>query len=415
MAIDFFGIDIYMLGGILYSSLAAFILFFRNKKNAGANRLLALGLLGIAWYCVIILTSRYGVIRRFPLIYGYGVPVYYLVPVFFFLYVRRLTNPEQRWLISDGWHFLPSLISLIALIPFYLSPLAAKQALVDTAVSDLGKSIWLKFGWICNAWHLMFRPVHGLFYVGMQWALLWRQSRTLSPGLRKWLFSFTLLETSIYVCLAVMTVIGFQHTALGWQLMTTVIRWPVVVSVLLYLGIGIALFLQPEILYGIIRWLPEAPKKQPYSGGLTGTNGEGKVTESDTVQKEMLLNGEEITRCALQLEEVLRTKELYRRQKLTLHSLAAEVGLSPRIVSHVLNQYYKQRFTEYINKYRVEYIISRMKNNTWKELTLEGLAKEAGFSSKSTFFAVFKKYTSVSPAEYLGKLEEEKVADGPER
>ncbi len=461
MRFDLGAIESYILGGIIYSSLSAYILFFFNKKDVKANRLLALGLLGVTWYCFIFLMTRLGWIIKFTWLYGYGTPLYYTIPVFFYWYVHRYTNPELRSHRRNFWHFLPSLISFIAMIPFYLSPASVKLGVKNELIGDLGKIMTVRVGWIPLYWHLIIRPLQAGIYLWFQWTLLSRVTKdkkdgdVLSGPLRKWLLCFTLLETLIYSSLAITTIIGFRYVDLGWGLLTMV-RWPYGIGILLYLLMGVFLFVHPEMLYGNVRSsgaqrLSPVPAPVPVPA-LMPVPGSANVPEpmlvpepatvltanpehmenpagQDTSLPEVLkvpeveiweipeaqeipevrnmpempdvADDEELSRIALLLKEHINTNQLYKRPKLTLHLLASELALSPRMVSSVLNKYYKQRFTEYINTCRIEYVISRLEDPGWQELTLEGLAREAGFSSKSTFFAAFKKVTSVSPGEYL--------------
>ncbi len=453
MRFDFGAIENYILGGIIYSSLSAYILFFFNKKDVRANRLLALGLLGVTWYCFIFLATRFGWILKFTWLYGYGIPIYYTVPVFFYWYVHRYTDPEQRPHRRNYWHFLPSLISFIALIPFYLCPSSVKLGVINEIVLDLGKIMTVRVGWIPLSWHLIIRPVHAGVYLWFQWRLILRVKknsgvlsaagvlpapRVLSAPLKKWLICFTLLETLIYLSLAVTTVIGLKHVSLGWEVLT-VARWPYAIGILLYLFTGLFLFTHPEILYGTAR--PErrrgllltpmpasAPLSMPASAPSPSPATEfapSPATEFAPppapafVQSRAFVplpapvppsDDEELSRYALLLKEYVAANELYKRPKLTLHLLASGLGVSPRMVSSVLNKYYKQRFTEYINTHRIAFVISRLDNQDWQEMTLEGLGREAGFSSKSTFFAAFKKETSISPGEYLNRIAAKKKA-----
>ena len=41
-----------------------------------------------------------------------------------------------------------------------------------------------------------------------------------------------------------------------------------------------------------------------------------------------------------------------------------------------------------------------MLDKQYKHLTLEGIGYECGFNSKSSFYAVFKKYTQQTPSEF---------------
>ena len=40
----------------------------------------------------------------------------------------------------------------------------------------------------------------------------------------------------------------------------------------------------------------------------------------------------------------------------------------------------------------------------WRQLTLEGLALEAGFSNRTTFFRAFTKLTGCTPSEYMAQV-----------
>jgi AraC-like DNA-binding protein len=444
-----------IIGGIVYSSLSAYILFFFNKKDVRASRLLALGLVGITWYCLIFLMTLCGWIRKFPYIYGYGTPVYYTIPVFLYWYVHQLIDPENTSPRRNYWHFLPAFISFIALLPFYLSSLSVKQQLVDEVTIDIRKAFTVDYGWIPLHWHFILRPLQAAFYLTFQWMFIHRMvkrnkvTKTIAAKLKNWVIIFTVLETLIYVCLAFTTIIGMRHVHLGWKALA-VAQWPYLTGIIFYVLTGLFLFINPEVLYGkrmtarrhrrkpfassaigapgypepVLAYSPAATPiapipvvppyvVPPYGEPSTGPKpdpefepGPQPETESDPTPN---LNADvvnvadekELARHASLLQEYISTSQIYRRPKLSLHMLASEMGMSPRLVSSVLNKYHKQRFTEYINTFRVKYVISRIENNEWQELTFEGLAKEAGFSSKSTFFTAFKKQTSLSPGEYV--------------
>jgi AraC-like DNA-binding protein len=47
-----------------------------------------------------------------------------------------------------------------------------------------------------------------------------------------------------------------------------------------------------------------------------------------------------------------------------------------------------------------------LKKGMPKELTIESICTDAGFSSRTTFFIAFKKHTGMTPTQYLKKLED---------
>ena len=43
----------------------------------------------------------------------------------------------------------------------------------------------------------------------------------------------------------------------------------------------------------------------------------------------------------------------------------------------------------------------------WQQLTLEGIAKLAGFNSRTTFFNAIKKATGLTPSEFMSEISKE--------
>jgi AraC-like DNA-binding protein len=54
-----------------------------------------------------------------------------------------------------------------------------------------------------------------------------------------------------------------------------------------------------------------------------------------------------------------------------------------------------------VNQYRVEEACKMFDDPTNKHITIEGIAQNVGFHSKSAFNSAFKKIMTVTPSEYL--------------
>lgn len=91
-------------------------------------------------------------------------------------------------------------------------------------------------------------------------------------------------------------------------------------------------------------------------------------------------------------------KALYRNSELTLATLADEVGVGVHHLSETLNQHGGKNFNQFINQYRVAEVCEQLEHQS--ERRLIDLALDAGFSSKSSFNAIFKKHTGQSPSQY---------------
>ncbi|NML23570.1 helix-turn-helix domain-containing protein [Pseudoflavitalea sp. G-6-1-2] len=106
-----------------------------------------------------------------------------------------------------------------------------------------------------------------------------------------------------------------------------------------------------------------------------------------------------------QIDHHIRSKQLFRNKKISLTVLSAELGISKHRLSSLINNHYHQSFSDYINVCRINCIKEQLSNaDTLRKYTIEMLAHDAGFSSRSAFYNAFKKETGISPKEYLQQL-----------
>ncbi|MEL7163182.1 MAG: helix-turn-helix domain-containing protein, partial [Bacteroidota bacterium] len=88
----------------------------------------------------------------------------------------------------------------------------------------------------------------------------------------------------------------------------------------------------------------------------------------------------------------------YLRSDLKLADLARILESTPHELSQVLNDRLGQRFTDYLRGFRVHH--AQQSILTDDHLTLEAIGLEAGFGSKSAFYAAFREVTGTTPATY---------------
>lgn len=100
---------------------------------------------------------------------------------------------------------------------------------------------------------------------------------------------------------------------------------------------------------------------------------------------------------------MLKTVEqkLYLDPLLTLKGLADKIGLNTHELSYVLNNGLGKNFYHFINELRTEEAKSLLLSEDMKHLDLLGIAINAGFNSKTTFYTTFKKLTGLTPKEYM--------------
>ena len=101
------------------------------------------------------------------------------------------------------------------------------------------------------------------------------------------------------------------------------------------------------------------------------------------------------------LKKLMKRDRVYQQPKISLQDLSRLLHTSPHQISSLINTHYGLNFTEFINDHRIQYVKEKLKNRSnFEQVTIESLGFEAGFSSKSTFFSVFRKHTGLSPLVY---------------
>ncbi len=94
----------------------------------------------------------------------------------------------------------------------------------------------------------------------------------------------------------------------------------------------------------------------------------------------------------------------YLNSDLTLQSLAAELTMNPHALSQTINDALNQRFSDFINEYRIKAVIEKLNDPQYANITVLGMAYDSGFNSKTTFNRAFKKVTGKTPKVYRAQL-----------
>jgi len=100
------------------------------------------------------------------------------------------------------------------------------------------------------------------------------------------------------------------------------------------------------------------------------------------------------------LEHHMSKQQMYRNQHLTLDLLASEMNIPSNEISFIINKGLNKNFNEWINQYRVNLVKELLDDAANHHLTIDALAEEAGFNSRSSFYDAFKKVTGTTPTKY---------------
>lgn len=113
------------------------------------------------------------------------------------------------------------------------------------------------------------------------------------------------------------------------------------------------------------------------------------------------LSRSEIESIYAAINELMEQEHLYRQNDLSLPRLADRMQLPSHYVSQAINQGSGSNFFDFVNKCRVRYVTDRLAAGVSNgKINVLTIAMDAGFSSKSSFYTVFKKYTGKTPKQF---------------
>ena len=115
-----------------------------------------------------------------------------------------------------------------------------------------------------------------------------------------------------------------------------------------------------------------------------------------------LLDQESKDRLFDQIKRVMDDMSIICKPDFSLQQLADKVGSNYKYVSQVLNECYGKSFKQVLNEQRVREAC-RMFNDTerYGNLTIEAIAANLGFNSRSNFTVTFKRITGISPSDFM--------------
>jgi AraC-like DNA-binding protein len=115
---------------------------------------------------------------------------------------------------------------------------------------------------------------------------------------------------------------------------------------------------------------------------------------------------EESKKAFLILKVRIETEKLFTNRELNLRNLSIILEVKEKELSKLINEHSKTNFYQFINGFRVSEFKKLVASPKAKQLSLLGLAEEAGFSSKSTFYTAFKTIEGITPKQYELSLKE---------
>lgn len=278
-----------------------------------------------------------------------------------YLYIKTYLGYKVK--LNYLWHLLPVLFKyiLVTALMFYYNSF------------DL--QLFIKYETVSLSL-FSFSSIFVLFYL----ILSFREVARFKIGIKdlRWL-KFLILERVLMFAISIFLFVFYKLTN------SSVIEWGAsIIGFLLLVAIGL-IGIKRGVIIGNAEILLEV-RKENFNGYLS----EG-------------LNKEQVEEYKKNIKLFIKEKEPYLQEGYTISMMAKELGMPVNLLSKILNRCFNQSYSDFINYYRTESVISKMKDPAYKHYTLLAMAFASGFNSKASFNRVFKKITGETPSIYFNK------------
>ncbi|MGE0077820.1 MAG: tetratricopeptide repeat protein [Bacteroidales bacterium] len=119
-----------------------------------------------------------------------------------------------------------------------------------------------------------------------------------------------------------------------------------------------------------------------------------------------ILSSEKDHEIAINLKKLIHQQKVYLDSNLTLEKLATMLDTNRTYLSRFINEHYQSNFTNFINDFRIKESCELLSHPENAKFSIEGIAKEVGFNSKSAFNNAFKRFTGLTPSYYIDAIKE---------
>ena len=387
-----------LLGGIQGLYLAILLLSLR-KSNFAANRYLAtiLAALGLTMLHQFLVDSGY--VLYVPVLLGITMPLDLIYPPTLYLYVRTMTLPfaaEQRYKL----HYLPSIVGIFLLLPFYLIDF-------DTKLNIVQSNYMLGWTGIMNITYPIAVLIMGIqftVYLILCFKLLFQHTKTITQFFSykenitlSWLRNLLLLMVVFWFFMLIFFFIYYKSAPDVIEQSSQLFIWLYGFSIVMVFYIGSMGLLQRRI-YNPDKKIPEL-KPIITQNNTNGSLDAVSQSKSEKYKKSALTD--EISKHILdKLTKTMEQDKPYLENNLTLHGLAKKIPTSANYLSQVINEQLQMNFFDYINSYRIEMAKELIINPLPHTHTILDIAMESAFNSKSAFYTAFKKQMGITPAQF---------------
>jgi AraC-like DNA-binding protein len=375
------------------------VLFLRTQLEElnPSNRYLSaffviIGIYGLTFYSIWYASESWPIVFLF----GHAAPLYYLAGPLAWFYVRGTIRDQHKLSRFDLLHFLPFLIHVVNLTPFYLSNIEYKFAIAEQILENPSHVVHLDISLIYPTYlNYIFRPLIGIMYAGYSfWVLIksfapFRALPKYTFYLKGWMLAFVVTQILMFVT------IGIFHLALQIQYSAnnTLNRDStfLIVTGLSYLLLSITPLIFSNLLYGNV---------ESYPGSVAEEVGSHKLNPKDAVSLGVvpaLVTSTRLEEIETMIDVRLKEDPIYLKPDFSIQMLATEIQIPIHHLNFFFKYFKEEKFTDFKARIRVNYALQIQSRSRSSYYSIKELAAISGYTDQKKFVEDFRRFAETEP------------------
>lgn len=335
-------------------------------------------------------------------------PFMLLAGPFLYFYIRGTLKDRQGLKLKDSAHFIPAIIHFIGICPYLFTPFSYKENVARMIIENINVIKTLKSNIFFNyQFNFIFRIFLLTAYVIYSAVILWKFSRKKNnyENIPQKQFKITIRWLVLLLVLVLFLIINYfllsfcfiNYSGNQLQQNTIVVNSSTAAS-FAFLAFGVLFF--PEVLYGLPNQKTvraRTKKKTPKSKKLDFSPQTNEIKEMG--EAPFLILSERIL-------DYFESEKPYLNPNFSISQIAQKMNVPQNHISYCINSIFKTKFSKLKTKLRVEQTKVFLRESVHSNITIDGIAQLAGFTSRSNFYNAFKDEVGITPSEYLKSIKE---------
>jgi AraC-like DNA-binding protein len=329
-------------------------------------------------------------------------PLSYLLGPLLFFYVKTTLSDNNKLAKWDWLHLLPAVFIIINCLPFTTLPFDQKANIAHEIV-NVTENYALDFNFVSFEFILYSRSIHLLCYAVFSIGYFYVHSKRFLKKYERLSSNHSIISRWFYLLSWIQIVIainsiGHMSTLYGVRFSIFEIPSTTIFTQKYYFEIcgggfflqNIFLFLFPKILYGNVSY--------------TIVEGKNNIIEDIKLS---LPKKQKETATVQDIEQIIQSylsHSPFTQKEFSLSQMSFDLKIPERFLSNYFNKELDITFSDWRKNLRIDHVCRLIEDGEAKNLTIEAIATNAGFASRSKFIDAFKERKGVTPSAFIKSI-----------